>query len=163
MGHLSPLDGVGPLDLGLDRLEKKLEAGAVKEIILATNPTVEGEPRKEVQVTDCIFCRIVAGEIPAEVVYETDTVLVFKDLNPQAPIHLLAIPKKHIATINDMTPDDAPVMGQLFDAARQIAKAEGFDDEGYRTVMNCGIDAGQSVFHVHLHIMAGRALSWPPG
>lgn len=114
-------------------------------------------------MSDCIFCRIVAGEIPAEQVYNDGEVMVFRDLNPQAPQHLLVIPHKHISTINDVEPEDAGVMGKLFVATKVVAEQENFSEDGYRTVMNCGIHAGQSVFHVHLHILAGRAFSWPPG
>lgn len=114
-------------------------------------------------MSDCIFCKIVAGEIPADVVLENDDVLVFRDLNPVAPTHLLAIPKKHIATINDIEDDDAESSGKLFLAAKQAAKLEGIDQSGYRVVMNCGKDAGQVVFHNHLHILGGRHFSWPPG
>lgn len=109
-------------------------------------------------MSDCIFCRIIAGEIPADVVYENDDVLVFKDLNPQAPVHMLAIPKKHIPTINDVEDEDAVLMGRLFQAAKVVAKDAGVSEGGYRTAMNCGVDAGQVVFHVHMHILAGRPL-----
>ena len=94
---------------------------------------------------------------------ENEDVLVFRDLNPQAPTHLLAIPKKHIATINDIQPEDAEVVGKLFLAARQAAADEGLTENGYRVVMNCGKDAGQVVFHIHLHILGGRKFTWPPG
>ncbi len=114
-------------------------------------------------MTDCIFCKIIQGEIPADVVLENEDVLVFRDLNPQAPTHLLAIPKKHIATINDIQPEDAEVVGKLFLAARQAAADEGLTENGYRVVMNCGKDAGQVVFHIHLHILGGRKFTWPPG
>lgn len=112
---------------------------------------------------NCLFCKMVAGDIPADIVYENDDVLAFRDINPQAPVHILIIPKQHIAMINNVAEEDAALMGKLFLAARHIAKAEGVADEGYRTVMNCGAAAGQSVFHVHLHLLAGRALQWPPG
>lgn len=114
-------------------------------------------------MTDCIFCKIAAGEIPANIVHQNDHVIVFKDLTPQAPVHLLAIPRKHISTINDLQEGDANVMGQLFLAAKTAAAEAGLSDAGFRTVMNCGEGAGQSVFHVHLHILGGRALTWPPG
>jgi len=114
-------------------------------------------------VEDCIFCKIIAGEIPSNVVLETKDVIVFRDLIPQAPVHLLAIPRQHIATINDLQDTDALQMGNLFLAAKAAAEKEGIAEEGYRTVMNCGEGAGQSVFHVHLHILGGRPLSWPPG
>ncbi len=112
---------------------------------------------------DCIFCKIVAGDIPADIVLENQDVVVFRDLTPQAPVHLLAIPRQHIATINDLQAADAQRIGNLFLAAKTVARQEGITEDGYRTVMNCGADAGQSVFHIHLHILGGRALSWPPG
>lgn len=114
-------------------------------------------------MSDCLFCKIIAGEIPSEKVYEDDDVYAFKDITPVAPLHTLIIPKKHISTINDLKADDATTMGQLFLAAKKIASQEGYDEAGYRTVMNCGEAAGQTVFHVHLHLLAGRDLSWPPG
>ena len=114
-------------------------------------------------MSDCIFCKIIAGDIPAEIVYQNDDVLAFRDLNPQAPLHVLVIPKKHIATINDMTATDAELVGKLYLAAQQIARQEGVADDGYRTVMNCNELAGQTVFHMHLHVLAGRAMNWPPG
>lgn len=111
----------------------------------------------------CLFCRILAGEIPADIVYESDTAVAFRDINPKAPTHVLIIPRKHIATINDIGPNDHAIVGSLFAAAREIAAAEGIADEGYRAVMNCNEAAGQTVFHLHLHLLAGRALGWPPG
>lgn len=114
-------------------------------------------------MTDCIFCKIAAGTIPANVVYQNDDVLAFRDLNPQAPTHILVIPKKHIATTNDITTNDAALIGQMYLAAKQIAKDEGIADSGYRTVMNCNRGAGQTVFHIHLHVLGGRPMSWPPG
>ena len=112
---------------------------------------------------DCLFCKIVAGDIPADIVYESDTAIAFRDINPQAPTHVLIIPRQHIATINDIGVGDQDIVGSLFSAAREIAIAEGFAEGGYRTVMNCNADAGQTVFHIHLHLLGGRALSWPPG
>ena len=114
-------------------------------------------------MSDCLFCKIIAGEIPSGKVYEDDDVFAFKDITPVAPLHVLIIPKKHIATINDVEEQDAVLMGKLFLAAKKIAAEEGMSDEGYRTVMNCGEAAGQTVFHVHMHLLAGRDLSWPPG
>ncbi len=114
-------------------------------------------------MSNCLFCRIVAGEIPAKIAYEDDDVIAFHDLNPQAPLHVLVIPRKHIATINDIQPDDAALIGKLMLAAKQVAADAGYADDGYRVVMNCGADAGQTVFHIHLHLLAGRYLSWPPG
>ena len=112
---------------------------------------------------DCLFCKIVAGEIPVEFVYESDTVVAFRDINPQAPTHVLVIPRKHIATINDIAPEDEAIVGKLYTAAREIAVAEGIADDGYRTVMNCNEGGGQSVFHIHLHVLGGRPMTWPPG
>lgn len=114
-------------------------------------------------MSDDLFLKIVSGDIPAEVVFENEDVLAFKDLNPQAPFHVLIIPKIKIPTINDMTQKDAALFGQLFLAARDIAKEQGFSEDGYRVVMNCNAGAGQTVFHVHLHMLAGRGFSWPPG
>ncbi len=114
-------------------------------------------------MSDCLFCKIIAGEIPSDKVYEDENVFAFRDISPVAPLHALIIPKKHISTINDLETDDAETMGNLFLAAKTIAKQEGYDEAGYRTVMNCGEAAGQTVFHVHLHLLAGRELTWPPG
>jgi histidine triad (HIT) family protein len=114
-------------------------------------------------MTDCIFCKIVAGDIPGDIVYQNDDVLAFRDLNPQAPTHILVIPKKHIATTNDIQPDDAELIGKMYLAAKQIAKDEGIAESGYRCVLNCNKQAGQTVFHIHLHILGGRPMSWPPG
>jgi histidine triad (HIT) family protein len=114
-------------------------------------------------MTDCIFCKISAGSIPADIVYQNDAVLAFRDLNPQAPTHVLVIPKKHIATTNDIAPVDADLIGDMYLAAKQIAKDEGIADSGYRTVMNCNRGAGQTVFHIHLHVLGGRQMTWPPG
>ncbi len=113
--------------------------------------------------SDCLFCKIVAGEIPVEFVYESDTVVAFRDISPQAPTHVLVIPRKHIATINDITPEDEAVIGHMYTAAKEIAAAEGIAEDGYRAVMNCNEGAGQSVFHIHLHVLGGRPMTWPPG
>ena len=112
---------------------------------------------------DCLFCKIIQGDIPSEKIYEDEAVFAFKDINAVAPHHYLIIPKQHIAMINDVEEKDAKVMGNLFVAVKKIAKQQGFAEAGYRTVMNCGEAAGQTVFHVHLHLLAGRDLSWPPG
>ena len=114
-------------------------------------------------VDDCLFCKIATGDIPADIVYENDDVLAFRDINPQAPTHVLIIPRRHIATINDLEEGDAQIIGRLFLAAREIAAAEGFADAGYRVVMNCNAAAGQTVFHIHLHLLGGRDFTWPPG
>jgi len=112
---------------------------------------------------DCIFCKIVNGDIPTDKVYENDFVLAFRDLSPQAPEHLLIIPKKHIATLNDFSADDAQIFGEMGQAAKAVAKELGVDENGYRVVINCNQDGGQTVFHTHMHFLAGRSLSWPPG
>jgi histidine triad (HIT) family protein len=112
---------------------------------------------------DCLFCKILSGDIPADIVYESDTAIAFRDVNPQAPTHVLVIPRKHIATINDLGEADQQIVGSLYLAAKEVASAEGISDEGYRAVMNCNEGAGQSVFHIHLHVLGGRALGWPPG
>ena len=112
---------------------------------------------------DCLFCKIVAGDIPADIIHESETVLAFRDINPQAPTHVLVIPRRHIATINDLEPDDREVVGDLYLAAKAIAAAEGIAEPGYRVAMNCNEGAGQSVFHIHLHLLGGRSLGWPPG
>ena len=114
-------------------------------------------------MTDCIFCKIAAGEIPATKVYDDGEVLAFRDINPEAPVHLLVIPRRHIATLNDLTEADAALIGWLYLAAKQVAIELGVAENGYRTVINCNRDAGQIVFHVHMHLLAGRELGWPPG
>ncbi|ODV23100.1 MAG: histidine triad nucleotide-binding protein [Rhodanobacter sp. SCN 68-63] len=112
---------------------------------------------------DTIFGKIIRREIPADIVYEDDDVLAFRDLNPQAPVHVLFIPKKPIATLNDATPEDAALLGKVLLAAANYAKQEGFAEDGYRTVVNCNTHGGQTVYHLHVHLLAGRKLTWPPG
>lgn len=112
---------------------------------------------------DCLFCKVVAGEIPADIVFESDSAIAFRDINPQAPTHVLVIPRRHISTINDLEADDRELVGDLYLAARSIAAEEGIAESGYRAVMNCNKGAGQSVFHIHLHVLGGRGLTWPPG
>lgn len=114
-------------------------------------------------MTDCLFCKIIDGEIPGDIVYENDNVLAFKDINPIAPVHILVIPKEHIATLNDIEEKHTQTMGELFLAAKKIASEKGISESGYRTVFNCNKDAQQTVFHIHLHLIAGRQMSWPPG
>lgn len=109
----------------------------------------------------CLFCRIVRGEIPAKLVADTEDCLAFRDVNPQAPLHVLVIPKRHVASL--ATADDAALVGRLSLVAAEIARREGFEERGYRTVVNTNGDAGQTVLHLHLHLLAGRRLSWPPG
>jgi len=111
----------------------------------------------------CLFCKIVAGEVPAKRVHEDEELVAFEDINPQAPLHVLVIPKRHISTLNDMTAADDAIVGQMARRAAAIARERGFDGSGYRTVLNCNSDAGQTVFHIHLHLLAGRRLAWPPG
>ncbi len=113
--------------------------------------------------TDCLFCKFVSGELDTDVVFETDKVLAFRDIKPRAPTHILIIPRKHIATINDLTKSDAKEIGNLYIVAKELAKEEGFSEEGYRVVMNCNAAAGQTVFHLHLHLLGGRVFDWPPG
>lgn len=114
-------------------------------------------------MTDCLFCKIAAGEIAAELVFKNDSVVAFRDINPQAPTHFLVIPRKHIATINEIAEDDRNLIGELYLVAAELARKEGFADEGYRVTMNCNEGAGQTVFHIHLHLLGGRPFSWPPG
>jgi len=114
-------------------------------------------------MTDCLFCRIIRREIPASIVYEDDRVLAFNDINPQAPTHVLLVPKRHIASLNDLTPGDDPLVGELHRRAAAIARERGIDAGGYRTVFNTNRDAGQTVFHIHLHVLGGRPMQWPPG
>jgi histidine triad (HIT) family protein len=113
-------------------------------------------------MSDCLFCKIVEGEIPAKKVHEDDDLIAFEDIHPQAPVHLLIIPRRHIASLNEATPDDASLLGRIVLAARGLAEQRGIA-AGYRLVNNCGASAGQSVFHVHFHLLGGRAMGWPPG
>lgn len=112
---------------------------------------------------DCLFCKIVAREIPATIAYEDDEVLAFHDISPQAPQHVLVIPKKHIPTVNDIQQEDAELIGKMTLCAQKVAADLGVDLSGYRLVMNCNKDAGQEVFHIHCHLLGGRKMKWPPG
>jgi histidine triad (HIT) family protein len=114
-------------------------------------------------MADCLFCRIIRKEIPASVVYEDEDVLVFNDINPQAPLHALVIPKRHIASLNDLSEADDGLVGLMLRRAAGVAREKGYGDRGFRTVFNTNAEAGQTVFHIHLHLLAGRGLSWPPG
>ena len=114
-------------------------------------------------MADCLFCRIETGQIPASIVYQDDRLMAFQDLNPKAPLHVLIIPRRHIATLNDLTAGDDSLVGEMIRRAAAIAQEHGYADRGYRTVFNCNREAGQSVFHVHLHLLAGRSMAWPPG
>lgn len=116
------------------------------------------------QETDrCLFCRIIAGEIPAKIVHENEHALAFEDINPQAPTHILVIPRRHIASLDALTPADGATIGAVVTTAAEIARDQGLDDEGYRLVINQGEAAGQTVFHIHAHVLGGRRFSWPPG
>ena len=112
---------------------------------------------------DCLFCQISAGSIPSEKVYETDTLIAFNDINPQAPTHILIVPRAHHATLLDVKETDHEVMGSIISVANQLATERGLNKSGYRLVVNCGEGAGQSVFHIHFHLLGGRPLQWPPG
>lgn len=111
----------------------------------------------------CLFCQIIARERPASFVHEDDRLVAINDINPQAPLHVLIIPRRHIATLNDLAAEDAGLVGDLVRRAAAIAKDRGYAERGYRTLLNCNREAGQSVYHVHLHLLAGRRLGWPPG
>jgi histidine triad (HIT) family protein len=115
------------------------------------------------QLTDCLFCKIAAREIPADVVEESDLVMAFRDVNPQAPTHILVIPKDHIDSISELGQGDGPVLAEMVQTASHLARAEGVDRSGWRLVTNTGPDAGQSVQHFHVHVLGGRKMSWPPG
>lgn len=112
---------------------------------------------------NCIFCKIVSGEVPAKHVVADEHVIAFHDIRPQAPVHILIIPKKHIQTIDDIEPDDKLLIGEMFLVAKRLAREVGVSDSGYRLVLNCRRDAGQDVYHIHLHLLAGRKFTWPPG
>lgn len=114
-------------------------------------------------MTNCIFCKIASGEIKGDIVYQDEDIVAFRDLNPQAPHHILCIPRQHVATTNDFQPEQAALIGKLVLAAATVAKQLGVAEDGYRTVINCNRLAGQTVFHVHLHLLAGRPMHWPPG
>jgi histidine triad (HIT) family protein len=114
-------------------------------------------------MADCLFCKIIQKQIPARIVQEDADTLAFEDIDPQAPTHVLVVPKKHIATLNDVTAEDEALMGKLFRAAARVARERGLADRGWRAVVNVNKDAHQLVFHVHLHLLAGRAFQWPPG
>jgi histidine triad (HIT) family protein len=113
--------------------------------------------------SSCVFCRIVAGEEPAEILHSTETVLAFRDINPQAPTHIQLIPKEHVTDMRDVADRHGGVLADLFQAAAHLARTEGIDRTGWRVVANVGRDAGQSVYHLHFHLLGGRRMSWPPG
>ncbi|WP_415887214.1 histidine triad nucleotide-binding protein [Neptuniibacter sp. QD37_6] len=111
---------------------------------------------------DCLFCKIINKEIPAEIIYEDEHVIAFNDISPQAPTHALIIPRKHIATLNDISAEDTEIVGHMVKTAGTIAKQLGIDESGYRTVFNCNSDGGQTVYHIHLHLLGGKPMGWPP-
>ncbi|HMK55713.1 MAG TPA: histidine triad nucleotide-binding protein [Dissulfurispiraceae bacterium] len=114
-------------------------------------------------MSDCVFCRIVQRQRPARILYEDDAILAFEDINPQAPVHALLIPKKHIATLLDITDEDASVLGRMLQVADRIAADKGIADRGFRIVNNCNPAGGQTIYHIHLHLLGGRQMRWPPG
>ncbi len=114
-------------------------------------------------MSDCLFCRMVSGEIPVDRVLEFDDLLAIRDINPQAPHHVLILPRRHLASMDDLGPEDRALAGNLLLAAQQVARQEGFAEAGYRTVINTGPDGGQEIGHLHMHVLAGRRLQWPPG
>lgn len=114
-------------------------------------------------MSDCLFCRIVSGEIPAGIVFQDEHLLAFRDITPQAPMHMIVVPRHHISSLNDLTAADDALVGAMIRTAAALAQEHGYGAGGYRTVFNCNADAGQSVFHIHLHLLAGRKLTWPPG
>ncbi len=111
----------------------------------------------------CLFCRIIAGEIPGTFLYQDDRLVVLQDINPQAPLHALVIPRRHIATLNDLTAEDDGLVGEMVRRAALVAREKGVAEGGYRAVLNCNREAGQTVFHIHLHVIGGRPMAWPPG
>jgi histidine triad (HIT) family protein len=114
-------------------------------------------------VSECLFCGIIAGKVKGEIVHRDEKIVVIKDINPQAPVHLLIIPRKHIATSLEIIEEDKDLVGQIFLVANQLAKVHGIAQDGFRVVINCGPEAGQSVYHIHFHLLGGRVLRWPPG
>jgi histidine triad (HIT) family protein len=114
-------------------------------------------------MSDCLFCKIIAGAIPGQLVYEDKDLVAFKDIDPKAPLHVLIVPRQHIATLNDLGPNNDDLIGAMVRRAAALAKQHGYSERGYRTVLNCNRDAGQTVFHIHMHLLAGRGLGWPPG
>jgi histidine triad (HIT) family protein len=114
-------------------------------------------------MSECLFCRIIAGQIPATIEYQDDRLIAIKDINPQAPMHLLVLPRRHVASLNELSPGDDGLVGEMVRRAAALAAEHGHSERGFRTVFNCNADAGQTVFHIHLHVLGGRRLGWPPG
>jgi len=114
-------------------------------------------------MSECLFCGIIEGKIKGDIVYQDESVVAFNDIGPKAPVHILIVPRKHIATVMDIAPTDGQLIGDIFRVAAQLAKERGIAEGGFRVVVNCGADAGQTVFHLHYHLLGGRHLGWPPG
>ena len=114
-------------------------------------------------MSDCLFCRIIAGEVPGKFVHQDDRLVAFSDINPQAPMHVLIVPRRHIPSLNELSAEDDTLVGEMTRLAATIAKAHGHAEQGYRTVFNCNAGAGQTVFHIHMHVLGGRNFRWPPG
>lgn len=112
---------------------------------------------------DCLFCKVISGEIPGTIVHQDERLVAFRDIDPKAPMHVLIVPRRHIASLNDLQPGDEAIVGEMVRRAAAIAAEHGHAERGYRTVFNCNADAGQTVFHIHLHVLGGRRLGWPPG
>lgn len=143
------------------RPHRVFRAHRIRTILLhGQRSTYHGEQEMS---ENCLFCKMVSGAIKPDLVYQDDKVLAFRDINPQAPTHILVIPKRHFATLNELRDEDVELAGRLLLTARRIAKEAGLAEAGYRTVMNTNADAGQTVFHVHLHLLGGRRMQWPPG
>lgn len=114
-------------------------------------------------MSDCLFCGIIQGEVKGNIVYEDPSVVAFRDVRPQAPVHILIVPRKHLATLMDLGEEDNPLVGHVFQVAAALAKKEGISENGFRVVVNCGSEAGQTVYHIHFHLLGGRSFNWPPG
>jgi histidine triad (HIT) family protein len=131
-------------------------------VIRGLEPELEAGSWK-LKMPDCLFCKIIGGQIPASIVYQDDRLVAFKDINPQAPMHVLIVPRRHIATLNDVAAEDDGLVGEMIRRGAALAREHGHSERGFRTVFNCNADAGQTVFHIHLHVLGGRGLAWPPG
>jgi len=149
--------GAGPVTCEFEKEENVANPDPAGRSAWAPSPPREG------YVEACIFCRIIARRLPARWVFEDEEIVAFEDAHPQAPVHTLIVPRRHIASLQEATPADAALLGRLFLVASQLAGQRGLDAQGYRTVVNTGAGAGQSVFHLHLHLLGGRAFRWPPG
>lgn len=114
-------------------------------------------------MSDCLFCGIIKGDVKGDIVYQDESVVAFKDINPKAPVHILIVPRKHVATLLDLEQEDKGLIGDVFCVASRLAENQGIAEDGFRVVVNCGAGAGQSVFHIHFHLLGGRSLTWPPG